>query len=224
MIRKGVKALVFDFDNTAYRFPENKDSIFCNSAAISAIKLGYQGGMEDALAVASKSFEEHGSEATLFCLEHGIPWKDLYTERHSVGSVMMVDALSRDKCLTSAFNKLSQNFDLVILSHATQEWLDRIVPHLGYDEFLDDDKILGLDSEIVSFCKKNAGTEVYEIIASMLNLDPDEIAVVEDTILNLYPAHQLGMQTFLVHWGEPLEKLPNFVDAQIKTIADLCPG
>jgi FMN phosphatase YigB (HAD superfamily) len=54
-----------------------------------------------------------------------------------------------------------------------------------------------------------------------LKLLPEEVLMVDDLDRNLLKANDLGMHTAYICYDDPMTELPDFIDAQFKTVLDV---
>src|ERR1035437_9240086 len=131
MILEGrIKGLIFDLDNTLYRDPENKNSIFAHAAARAALQMGAGMSFADAVRMAKQSYVDHKSEAVAFCRAFGFDEKRFYRHVHEFGAELMLQAIHPVEAYKEAFNRLSANKDVRILTHGSQRWAEHLVTHL----------------------------------------------------------------------------------------------
>lgn len=223
MLRSDIKAVIFDFDNTLYENPSTKDDIFAEAHARAALHLGVQMDFATALATARQSYTDHKSEMFLFCRDHGLQEKELYLHTHRIGTALMARALRPDPAIKAAFNTLSQGHELVLLTHGSEHWARNLMDHLQLSEHVAHNRVLALDHPTINYQKKDAGPGVFNAVAGLLGVTTREMALVEDTPHNLIHAAAAGMQTFLVHWGNPRNPKPDYVDVQIRSITEMAP-
>jgi putative hydrolase of the HAD superfamily len=221
ILERRIRGLVFDLDNTLYCYPENKNSIFAHAAARAALQMGAGMSFADAVRMAEQSYVDHESEAVAFCRAFDFDRKRFYHHVHEFGVEFMLQAIRPVQAYKEAFNRLSTALDVRILTHGSQRWAERLVAHLGYHAVLREDCLLGLDHPKIADRRKDQGPEVFEAVAGIMGLRPDEMCVVEDTLDNLIIPHQMGMQTVYVHWGKALPEKPAFVTAQVSDFTAL---
>lgn len=223
-LRPDIQGVIFDLDNTLYQKPPENNDIFARAAARSALSLGFRSTYEKALELARKSGEQYKSEISVFWREHGIDQKEIFRESHRVGVEFMRQAISRDQGLCDAFNHIAAGVkEVLILSHGSQAWVEQLTEHLGYAPALKPNRAFGLDHPMINYRTKDAGPEAFVLAASIMGLNPDKIAVVEDTSANLLHAHALGMQTVHVHWGSPVAPPLTHVHCQVASIRSIRP-
>lgn len=222
VLRNDIRAIILDFDNTLYRDPEDLREIFRRSLAKASIEHGFTGNEHDAIEVAARSYVLYGNELALFFKDHGISPNVLAPAAYGNHLTSMKDRLSPSKELTNSFNALSKRYELLILSHATQKWIDEMVHHLGFAPFLKPDRAFGINHPKVDRAQKDHGTKIFKKMSSHLGVHTGEVAVIEDSVANLRYPKTLGMQTILVDWGTKPIAVPDYVDVQIRSIADLC--
>lgn len=223
MLRNDIQAVVFDFDNTLYENPPNKDEIFAEAHARAAIYLGAQLDLPSALDLARQSYRQHKSEMFLFCRDHKLDEKELYLHTHRIGTALMAQALQPDSGIKAAFNALSQSRELILLTHGSEHWARNLMDHLQLSEYMDHTRVLALDHPVVNYQKKDFGPGVFNAVAGMIGIPTQKMAMVEDTAANLVHASAVGMQTILVHWGRTANPQPAYVDLQISSITALIP-
>jgi FMN phosphatase YigB (HAD superfamily) len=219
-LRSGIKAIISDLDDTAYRQPPNVNDIHLEGAVRAALKLGFKGSAGDAREIVRKEWRERQQDAgRVFAQEHGIDLGAYTRLRHREILPTYLNILKPDPELRDAFNALGTRTPVVVVTHASQEWGRELTTHLG----LKPAHILGIDHPEIDFRKKNESAEPFLAAAEMLGVRPEEIAVLEDTPSNLRHPWLLHMQTILVTWDKPVEKLPQHIDRQVSTLRDLLP-
>lgn len=223
VLRSDIQGIIFDFDNTLYENPPNKDDVFAQAIAQAVIKLGFPGTQAEAVEKALHSYKTHGSEIAVFEKDYGMDERAVFLGQHSAGAPLMAQAIAPRPSLTDSFNKLSGHYELLVLTHGTQEWADQLLAHLELSPALKSTHILGLDHPAVGYKRKNDGVEAFQIAADVMGLPLKNLAVIEDSMGNLLHPHKAGMQTVYVNWGKPAQKLPEHVHVQVETITNLVP-
>lgn len=205
-----IHGIIWDLDNTLYRF----DAAFehaCNIAsARAAIDLGVDLEFEEALTIAQTSFEAHGFSGLIFETEYKISRRDYHFKFHESidEKIIRVNTEMKD-----GLSKL--NLPHVILTNASYEWAVRTLTHLGLKDFFPDTHILG--QENFDFIPKARDRDGFDKALSILNLPAENILMVDDLSKNLRIPKEMGMQCALVQHhakddGNP-DGPPKWVDA-----------
>lgn len=192
-----IRGIIWDLDGTLYRY----DKIFieaCNlAAARTAIDLGLQMDLDTALALAGRSYLEHGSSFKFFA-DHGIRYEDFHIPYHNTVDTTI---LAKNMEMKRALESLA--IPMVILTNASRDWARRTLDHLEYGHLFGDGKLLALED--ADFQSKAQGTKGFEKGLVTLGVHASETLMVEDLPKNLLHAKGMGMTTALVHHG----KLPD---------------
>ena len=192
-----IRGIIWDLDGTLYRY----DKIFleaCNlAAARTAIDLGLQMDLNAAIAMAGRSYLEHGSSFKFFA-DHGIRYEDFHLPYHNTVDTTI---LVKNNEMKLALEALS--IPMVILTNASRDWARRTIDHLDYGHLFGDGNLLALEDS--GYQAKAQGTKGFEKGLSVLGVQAYETLMVEDLPKNLLFAKKMGMTTALVHHG----KLPD---------------
>jgi len=87
---------------------------------------------------------------------------------------------------------------------------------MGVDDLFPDGHITA--SENVNFEVKSQGRAGFERSLNALALKPEEVLMVDDLGRNLIIPHEMGMQTAYLHYDEPINDLPHYMDAQFENV------
>jgi putative hydrolase of the HAD superfamily len=210
-----VQAIIWDLDNTLYRF----DDAFihaCNvAAARAALHMKVPLGLDEAIEFATRSHLELGFSTEVFIEEHGVDRAHMHEVFHSfideraiVASLETLELFRAVKC------------DHVLLTHGSGVWARRVLDHLGLREFFLDTHILGREN--FEFYSKAHSLIPFKKALSVLGRSSGrDILVVEDTAVNLKHPYNMGMQTALIHHGRPPEKVDSYINHSIGDIRDV---
>lgn len=208
-----IRGIIWDLDGTLYRY----DKIFiaaCNMAAArTAIDLGLQMDLDTALALAGRSYLEHGSSFKFFA-DHGIRYEDFHTPYHNTVDTTI---LAKNREMKMALEALP--IPMVILTNASRGWARRTLDHLEYGHLFGDGKLLALED--VDFQSKAQGTKGFEKGLETLGVQASETLMVEDLAKNLLHAKNMGMTTALVHHGQLPDEGLGYVDAFFEDTLEL---
>ncbi len=198
-----IKAIVWDLDNTLYRFNQLFEDA-CNHIAGRVVRnLGLDMDDEEAKALATKSFNTTGYSMRVFLEEYGLCRDAMHIEFHKH---LDEKILERSLALVELFER--SNLQHLIVTHGSRHWAERVLDHIELRPFFPDERILGLED--YDFRKKDESTFVFEKAMEMLNCQAHEMLMAEDTVRNLHHPHAMGMTTVLVHHGRiPKDELPH---------------
>lgn len=206
-----IKAVIWDLDNTLYRFTDAfKEQ--CNRAAAKAahdqgIKLSY----DDTLKLAQKSETEHGYSIHLYVTHHGFSYDSLHVPFHD-----NIDETTIEIIDGVAENIRALDLPQSILTNASHDWASRVLKHMGLDDLFPDSHITA--SENVNFEVKSQGKAGFNRALEALELPPEQVVMVDDLDRNLIIPHEMGMQTAYLHYEDPIADLPHYMDAQFENV------
>lgn len=204
---KDIQGIIWDLDNTLYRF----NDLFvhaCNVAAARTIcTLVDNFTYEEALAEAEKSYEEHGYSGHAFVTRHGVPYHDYHFPFHEAIDEKILD---RNDDMLSALADL--NLPHVIVTNASRHWAEKSLLHLGMKDFFPDENIIALED--TDFEPKARSVLPFEMARDKLRTDPAGTLVIEDTVRNLRVPKQMGFRTALVHHGKTPDVSEDFIDLE----------
>lgn len=202
-----IKGVIWDLDNTLYRFSDDFKHQ-CNVAAAKAaqaqgIKLSY----DDTLKLAEKSEEEHGYSIHLYLTHHGFSYESLHVPFHQnidETSIEMIEGVA------AGVKSLSQQ--QAILTNASHDWALRVLNHMGLDGVFEGEHVTA--SEQVNFEVKSQGRAGFNRALNAMGLAADQVLMVDDLDRNLIIAHEMGMQTAYISYDDAMADLPHYIDAQ----------
>ena len=134
-----IKAIIWDLDNTLYRF----NTLFedaCNHIAGRTVRsLGLDMGDAEAKALAEASFKKYGYSMRVFLEEHDLDSTELHLEFHKHLDEKILDVSHE---LIECF----RNYDLkhVLVTHGSRHWAMKALNHLDLKQFFPDEVIFGL--------------------------------------------------------------------------------
>lgn len=191
-----IKGLIWDLDNTLYRFDQAFEKA-CNIAAARTVqKLMPSVSFEEALAAAEKSYAEHGYSGKLLVEQYGLVYSDYHYLYHDTIDESIVE---RNEAILMAMAEI--DLPHVLITHASRRWAERTVKHLSMDAFFPATRIIALED--TNFEGKAYSAAPFIKGLELLNLPPESVAVVEDSVKNLMRPKEMGMTTALIHHGNP---------------------
>ncbi len=200
-----VQGMIWDLDNTLYRFDKAFEQA-CNIAAARTVqKLIPSITYEEALATAEQSYAEHGYSGKKLVEQYGIVYSDYHFLYHDT-----IDETILEK--NDAILMALEEIDLpnVLITHASRRWAERTVRHLSMEAYFPSNRIIALED--TNFEGKAYSREPFIKGLELLNLPPEKTLVVEDTAKNLIRPKEMGMTTVLIHHGNPPQTGDDYID------------
>ncbi len=208
-----VEGIIWDLDNTLYRFT----SAFrhhCNEAAAKlAVQIGLDMSEEEAFALAEKSESLYGYSIHYYVKDYGMSYRDVHGAYHDMIDVVHIDMIAGIRDHLLALDKPQ-----VILTNASRGWAYRALTHAGLKDLFPDDKIIAVED--ADFEAKSISAKGFNLAVERLNVPPKNIIMVDDLARNLKIAHDIGMQTAHICYDEVQDNLEDHVHAQFETAID----
>lgn len=199
-----IRGVIWDLDNTLYRFDTALIDAFHISMARAALDNGLVMDLHTAVDIARRSFAEHGQSSLIFTRDYGISFAAIHHGFHHHIDEKMIAACENTR---AQFERLDIRHALI--THASKEWARRVLHHIGLDSWFPEDRVFGLECH--DFKRKNDSRVPFESALSVLGLRAAEAMMVEDTLQNLRIPHEMGITTAFLHHGREPEELPEFV-------------
>jgi putative hydrolase of the HAD superfamily len=207
---KSIHTWVFDLDNTLYPARALYDEIGVRMTNYIAKATGLT--MDAALAIRERYFHEYGATVVGLAKHHGVDARDFLLDVHLADhSVLAPDAELRDLIARLPGRRII--FTNGGGGHA-QRVLESLDLHGLFEAVFDIE-----DAELTP----KPQLECYERLMEKLNFGSIGALLVEDTLRNLEPAHELGFSTALVGPVHPAVR-PTYVDhwaPDVKTLLRL---
>jgi len=203
----GIKTWVFDLDNTLYPARALYDEIGERMTSYIARKTGLD--TAGALEIRERYFHQYGATVVGLVRHHGINARDFLLDVHQADhSVLEPDAELRAQIEALPGRR-------IIFTNGGGGHAQRVLDSLKLSDLFDQ----VFDIEDASLTPKPQRT-CYELLLKHCCIDARGAILVEDTLRNLEPAHDLGFVTALVGDVHPAP-LPSYVDhhaADVKTL------
>ena len=214
MDSSSIRAVIWDLDNTLYRF----DTIFedaCNRAAAKTIcNMVPDLTFDDAFSAAVESYAIHGYSGKALIARYNLSYDAYHYPYHEAIDETMI---ARNDAMISGLFALDR--PQAIITNASRHWAERALRHLGMKEFFPDDFIFALeDSE---FEAKSHSPRSFTMAQNKLGIAPHETLVVEDTVNNLKVPKGMGFQTALIHHGRAPAQRHSFIDREYPDTLEL---
>lgn len=208
------RGIVWDLDNTLYRADEAIIDAFNVAMARAVRRAGVDLEMEEAAAMARRSFETYGYSGYVFVQEYGIDRDALHYEVHgTIDEKVIRDTLAVRDLFAAARR------DHVLVTHSARVWAEKVLSHLGLRDFFPDGRVLAF--EHYDFESKGESRRAFEMALDRIGHPAREVVVVEDTLKNLRIPREMGFGTVLIHHGRPPADIPGFVDFSCANAAEL---
>lgn len=193
-----INTWVFDLDNTLYPASDLYDEIGERMTDYIARKLTLP--RDEALTIRERYFHEYGATVVGLARHHGIDPHDFLEDVHIADH----SVLTSDPELRALLARLPGR--RVIYTNGGGGHAERVLESLGLSGLFGD----VFDLEAAGLTPKPQ-RESYARLAAACDVDPRGAVLVEDTLRNLEPAHELGYVTALIGAVHP-EPKPVYVD------------
>jgi putative hydrolase of the HAD superfamily len=204
---KNIKAIIWDLDNTLYRF----DKVFeeaCNRAAAKTI-CALVGGLdeEETFRVAEESYAVHGYSGKALIAQYGLDYRDYHFPFHESidEKILQVNAAMQDALRTI-------DLPQVIVTNASRGWAHRALDHLGLRPFFPDDMIIPIED--VDFAPKAYSRIPFDLALEKLGVSADVTLMADDMPRNLKIPKEMGMYTALIHHGRVPDESYDYIDME----------
>jgi len=211
---QNIKGIIWDLDNTFYRFtPEFRLS--CNHAAAQAVlDLGFGKPYEECLDIAIQSSKNHHFSLYTFIKKYGLDYNRLHFLFHQHMRPDLIDPID------GVVDKVkSIKMPQVVLTNGSRDWALKALKQIGAHELFSNKQILALED--VNMTSKSGGFYGYEKALNTLKMRPDDVIFIDDLDRNLEKAKKIGLNTAYVHHGIELKQKPSFMDYQFHNPIDL---
>ena len=209
-----IRGIVWDLDNTLYRFTDKFYKACTTAAAEAAQEMGINLSYEDTLRLAERSEKEYGYSMHGYVTDHGLSYASLHFPFHEKIDETVIDKIGGVK-----ESLASCNLPQVILTNASREWAERVLNYIDVKEQFPDQKIIPMED--VNFEAKSRTTKGFLKACEILSLLPEEVLMVDDLDRNLITANSVGIQTAYIHHGDKISDLPDFIDEQFYSVLEV---
>ena len=234
---RGIKHFCHDFDGVFYSYsqiPDIQNEFAAAKASVMCNLLNNAITFKDAVAMSHEGIKKYNDPVKLqteFASELGYDpdsfKEQLFKEYHKAiyrrFSTIAPHLFETDVNLRSAFAKCQDFLKHGVATHSCREGF--CIPFLdakGIRQFIEEHSIFGLKQS--NFIPKSHTPLLVELcFQSMGQIDDSERAFTEDSTINLkimkdsYPL----VTTIYIHQGQPLDKLPNYIDFQFQDLPEL---
>ncbi|MCB9990257.1 MAG: haloacid dehalogenase [Rhodospirillales bacterium] len=208
-----IKGLIWDLDNTLYRFDHDFVQACHIAAARAALKGGVPMNMEQAVAYSERSYLERGHSYFLFVENFEVNELSIHLDFHDFIDETII---KKSKDLADLF--VRSGLQHILVTHGSRRWAHKALLHLGLDRFFPPERII--PAEEIDFARKHASRVPFEKALQILDLPEAHVAVVEDMADNLLIPHEMGLSTILVHYGRVPDPMPDHIDYAYNNAAE----
>ena len=198
-----IRGIIWDLDNTLYRFDDALIEAFHIAMARAALDNGLVMDLHTAVALARRSFAEHGQSSKIFTNDYGISFAAIHHGFHHHINEKLITACNDTH---AQFERLDMRH--VLITHASKEWALRVLQHIGLAPWFPPERVFGLECH--DFKRKDSSRAPFESALKALGLKAANVMMVEDTLQNLRIPHEMGMTTVFLHHGQEPENIPPF--------------
>ncbi|MBI2234651.1 MAG: haloacid dehalogenase [Micavibrio aeruginosavorus] len=203
----GIQGILWDLDNTLYAANQRIYDSFNLAVARAALECGLDMPLDQAQRMAWESYERHRYSGLIFVEEYNIPFADLHKAIDPFLDHTMVE---RCGITESLFAQTA--CDHVLITHSGRPWTLNVLSRIGLRPWFPDDRIFAFEN--YDFESKARSRRPFDMALGVINRNPQDVLMVEDTVENLRVPHEMGMTTVFLHHGSKPRDLPDYVDHQ----------
>lgn len=202
----GIDWLFLDFDGTFYEYPNKYVEEYSVFLAKIVLQFGVPLSLDEAIDLANQSFARHGSSFFIFHERYGLKHDVVHNK---LFNSIDKNALDGARVTSADFSNVIQQ--MAIISHSSHEWINDRLNCFGMKKFFPENRIFGLED--VGFNLKFQGAEAYKIVLQQTGAITEKTLMVEDTLMNLQTAKQIGLKTAYITQGKNVDApVPDYVD------------
>ena len=206
---ENIQAIIWDLDNTLYRFTDDFVRSCNEAAAKAAQEQGITLSYEDTLKLAERSEVEHGYSMHGYVTDHGLSYASLHFPFHDNIDEKVIEPIAG---MHDAL--VSIKFPQAIVTNASRGWAERVLKYCGLDDLFEENMIVPMED--VNFKAKAQTDAAFIKTANIMNVANNKILMVDDLDRNLIFPNKLGMQTAFMNHNDPMKVLPAYVDGQFQ--------
>lgn len=199
-----IRGIIWDLDNTLYRFDDALIEAFHIAMARAALDNGLVMDLHTAIMLARRSYAERGQSSKIFTDDYNIPLAAIHHGFHHHINEKLITACNDTRM---QFERLDMQH--VLITHASKEWALRVLRHIGLTQWFPPERVFGLECH--DFKRKDSSRAPFESALKALGLKAANVMMVEDTLQNLRIPHEMGMTTAFLHHGQKPGNIPTFV-------------
>ncbi|MBV8547852.1 MAG: HAD hydrolase-like protein [Alphaproteobacteria bacterium] len=200
---------IVDMDGTLY--DESTPAMyfqFHNAAARAAIDCGVPLGYQEAFDLAAAELKKGVLHLETF-RPFGVDPVEYIDKYHKY---LDENAIDVPPDLADRFRR-AQLGNYVLVTHASRNWAERVIKHLGLEEWFPPERILGFED--YGYQRKSASDAAFVMALDILGVPAENTMVLEDSARNLLIPSQMGMLTVQVVPNINQATKPAHVDMQV---------
>lgn len=201
----GIEGILWDLDNTLYAANQEIYDSFNMAVARAALECGLDMPLDQAQRMAWESYERHRYSGLVFVEEYKIPFPQLHK---SIDRFLDHTIVAPCGATESLFARTS--CDHALITHSGRPWALGVLSRIGLKPWFPDERIFAFEN--YDFESKARSRRPFEMALGVLNRNPQDVIMVEDTVENLRVPHEMGMRTVFLHHGSKPVELPDYVD------------
>lgn len=209
-----INGIIWDLDNTLYRFDESFLHVCNRAAAQTMLELGLQKSEQEAFDMALNSYQKCGNSFRVF-MDMGFDYTKMHHAYH--------DRVSHDTIIL--INDLRETMEslphkMVVLTNASRAWAQKVLVKTKLNSMFGDHNVVCLED--VAYKAKSQHSDGFLLAkerGEMNKIPNEEILVVEDIAHNLIHAKNMRMVTALVHSPATNDA---HIDHHFDEVMDLC--
>lgn len=209
-----LQGMIWDLDNTLYRFDAALEKEFNRAVAHAVLELGVDLTLQEAMDIAEQSWITHRYSAFEFMVRYNIPQADM----HHMIDKHLNDTLIQ-KCEQTRDLFARGNNKHALITHSARPWAFKILKRLELDPWFPEPQVFGYEN--YNYESKAKSRKPFEMALSAINQNPKDAMMVEDTLENLKIPHEMGIMTVYLHHGRSVDDLPSYVDYHTNNVRDL---
>lgn len=194
-----IKTIIWDLDNTLYKFSPAQVDGWNKTTALYALQNGVALTEEEAFALAEQGWLGHRNSGHFFEKDYGVDPRAMH-----IGVNKLLCATTATPCpQTPSLFQDMRDHRHIVLTFATTDWARRVLDHTGLAEFFEPHLVLG--AEDYDFEDKAHSPRGILMALDKIGGNANETLFVEDTLPNLVTAKtHAGVCTAYLHHGRAI--------------------
>jgi FMN phosphatase YigB (HAD superfamily) len=216
-MREKIKTIIWDLDNTLYKFSEFHINEWHTGVSKYMSSLGVELPLNKMIDLCEKGWQEHRDSNHYFVKHYGVDANKAHVEMFQhIDHNMVIPCMETPQLMEEM-----RNHNHVILTLATSEWAHRVLDHTGLKEFFHPDFIFG--AEDYNFEDKAHSPRGILMALDKIGGNANETMFVEDTLPNLTMAKQhTDVNTVYLHHDRSInDNDMSHVDLSMKDTPEL---
>lgn len=195
-----IQTIIWDLDNTLYKFDDNQVEKWCEAVARSMLlRENIDILFEEAMALSLDGWKNYRNSNHHFIQKYGICPREAHLGMFTHTQHELITPCTQTPSLLGSLSGKRH----AIVTFATKDWAKRVLDHTGLSGFFQTDMIIG--AEDYEFESKEDSPLGIQTMLDKIGGNPLDTLFVEDTLQNLKPAKiYTGILTAYLHHGRPV--------------------